>query len=615
MKARKMLSSALVAGMILSVTPSMIMAAGGGSGPTTYKGVGEIGAVQMDPYGVAPLTALIRSAGYALTDVIVTVKGKGEAGIPITYEVSNSKILQHGGIPVWGLYPDYQNTVEVSYKKSQAGSAPQAVKETYTIYAPPVSVYGSGTGQKTTLPEAKIVKPADKSIKSNLYLMNHLSSILPRAAQVTWNNPVGGALEWDYESYVWIVDTNGDIRWYLNVDKFRDPNDIRKKGNLMGFDQAKDGSLLWGTSQAYYKYDLMGREIFNREFPKSYIDFSHHMEETSKGNFLMRVASADYKRKDGKNVRTVRDVIVELDKDGNVVDEWKISEILDPYRDVNLLALDQGAVCLNVDASQAGHTANKEDMEGPHTPFGDVTGVGAGRNWAHINSANYDATDDSIILSVRNQSATVKIGRDKKVKWIIGSPEGWNKELVSKVLTPIDAKGHKIDCGPTGSKCPGYENPKGGFDWTWTQHTSYKINEKSKPGKVHVSVFDNGDSRGMEQPAMISMKYSRAVEYVVDEKNMTVQQVWEFGKERGFEWYSPITAVTEYQPKSDSMMVYSATAGLGDVKAFRSGKAQLTPYLHEFKYGTTESLLEMKFVNSNTIGYRALSIDLQPAFK
>ncbi|AOO63833.1 aryl-sulfate sulfotransferase [Sulfurospirillum halorespirans] len=607
MKIGKMLSSALVAGLILSVTPSIILAAGGASGPTTYKSVGQIGAVQMDPYGVAPLTALIRSAGFSLTDVTVTVKGKGDSGIPITYQVANTKILQNGGIPVWGLYPDYQNSVEVSYKKSQAGSTPQDVKETYTIYAPPITVYGSGTGQKTTLPKAVVVKPADKSVKDKLYLMNHLVSGLPNSSQVVWNNPVGGALEWDYESYVWIVDTNGDIRWYLNVDKFRDPNDIRKKGNLMGFDQTKDGSLLWGSSQAYYKYDLMGREIFNRQLPNSYIDFSHHMEETAKGHYLMRVASADYKRKDGKDVRTVRDIILETDKEGNVVDEWKLFEILDPYRDNNLLAMDQGAVCLNIDASQAGHTANKEDMEGPNAPWGDVTGVGAGRNWAHVNSVNYDETDDSIIISTRNQSAVVKIGRDKKVKWIIASPEGWNKDLSSKVLVPVDLKGNKIKC--ESSKC------EGTFDWSWTQHTAYKINEKSKPGKVHVSVFDNGDSRGMEQPAMPSMKYSRAVEYVVDEKNMTVQQVWEFGKERGFEWYSPITSVVEYQPKTDSMMVYSATAGLGDLQAFRSGKGSVIPYLHEFKYGTKDELFEMKFVDSKSIGYRALSIDIQSAFK
>ncbi len=39
------------------------------------------------------------------------------------------------------------------------------------------------------------------------------------------------------------------------------------------------------------------------------------------------------------------------------------------------------------------------------------------------------------------------------------------------------------------------------------------------PGKrAVVTAFDNGDARGMEQPAMPSMKYSRGVEYQIDEK-------------------------------------------------------------------------------------------------
>ncbi|MCD8213131.1 MAG: aryl-sulfate sulfotransferase [Campylobacter sp.] len=609
MKTKILLSSILVAGMLLSIGTTDIYAAGGSSGTKTYRGVGKIGAVVMNPYRVAPLTAIIKSGGHNLSDVKVTVKGKQDGGVDISYDVSDKKLLQHGGIPVWGLYPDYVNEVAVSYKRDG-----ESVSETYKIYAPAVSVLGTGTNQKRALPKAVVTKDNPKYHK-NLYLMNHLSSILPNAAQVTWNNPIGGALEWDYESYAWIVDGKGDIRWYLKTDEFRDPNNIMKKGNMMGFDQTKDGDIVWGQSQTYNRFDLMGRKIFQRELPKSYIDFSHHMEETSKGTFLMRVASADYKRKDGKNVRTVRDVILELDPNGNVVDEWKMMEILDPYRSTNVKVLDQGAVCLNVDASKAGHTASKEELEDSTAPFGDVAGVGAGRNWAHINSVNYDASDDSIIISSRHQSAVVKIGRDKKVKWILSSPEGWSKEFASKLLKPIDADGKPISCGESGSKCPGYESDKGGFDYTWTQHTAFKINEKSKGGKIHISVFDNGDTRGMEQPALANMKYSRAVEYEIDEKNMTVKQVWEYGKQRGFEWYSPITSVVEYQPTRDTMFIYSATAGLGDVVAFRQGRAQLTPFLDEIKYGTQEVEFEMKFIDSNAIGYRALPIDLQKAFK
>ena len=63
-------------------------------------------------------------------------------------------------------------------------------------------------------------------------------------------------------------------------------------------------------------------KFFNRELPASYNDFSHSMDVAQNGHYFLRVANADYKRADGKNVRTVRDVIVELDRDGNVVDDF-----------------------------------------------------------------------------------------------------------------------------------------------------------------------------------------------------------------------------------------------------------------------------------------------------
>ncbi len=72
----------------------------------------------------------------------------------------------------------------------------------------------------------------------------------------------------------------------------------------------------------------------------------------------------------------------------------------------------------------------------------------------------------------------------------LGSPEGWKKGWAEKVLKPVDAKGNPIKC--EGSKC------EGDFDRTWTQHTAFKIDEKSKGDIIYVSAFDNGDGRGME---------------------------------------------------------------------------------------------------------------------
>lgn len=128
-------------------------------------------------------------------------------------------------------------------------------------------------------------------------------------------------------------------------------------------------------------------------------DASHESIETVNGTVLLRVGKRDYRKEDGIHVHTIRDQIIEVDKSGRVVDVWDLTKILDPMRDALLGALDAGAVCVNVDLAHAGQQAKLE----PDTPYGDALGVGAGRNWAHVNSIAYDAKDDSIILSSRHQ--------------------------------------------------------------------------------------------------------------------------------------------------------------------------------------------------------------------
>ena len=317
------------------------------------------------------------------------------------------------------------------------------------------------------------------------------------------------------------------------------------------------------------------------------------------------MASSNFIRPDGRHVRTVRDVIAEVDKNGVVVDEWRLADILDPYRDNVLKVLDQGAVCLNIDASKAGKTLTDEEIAelDKQGHFGDVVGTGAGRNWLHVNSVDYDPEDDSIIISSRHQSAIIKIGRDKKVKWILGSHEGWKKPFQPMLLTPVDKNGQPIKC--EGSKC------EGGFDWTWTQHTAFKIDEKSKGDVIYVSAFDNGDARGMEQPALPEMKYSRSVIYMIDQKKMTVEQVWEWDKERGHDLFSAVTSLTEYQPDHDSVMMYFATAGAQyDLKTGAFNTAP-NPTIFEFKWGAKDPSVEIQLLDCT--GYQAWPFNIQKA--
>ena len=320
------------------------------------------------------------------------------------------------------------------------------------------------------------------------------------------------------------------------------------------------------------------------------------------------MAAFDYRRPDNKRVHTVRDVIVEVDKDGYVIDDWRLPEILDPYRSNVIQALDQGAVCLNIDASKAGQTLSAEDLakQEQEGTFGDVPGVGAGRNWAHVNSVDYDPTDDSIIISSRHQSAVVKIGRDKEVKWILASPEGWREGWADKVLKPVDHEGKPIKC--EGSKC------EGNFDWSWTQHTAWRIDEKSDENVIFITVFDNGDARGMEQPALPTMKYSRGVVYKIDQKKMTVEQVWEVGKDLGNEYYSPVTGLCRYEADKDSVTVFYSTAGLSFEKkpGLKAAATSPHPYLYEYKWGETQPAVEIKF--TDMFGYQAFPVSVEKAF-
>lgn len=88
--------------LVLAMLPAAAMAIGGASGPhTDFKMQGQhLGEVVMNPYKIAPLTAIIRDGGYTITDATVTIVPKTN-GHKISYKVSRAELLTHGGIPVW----------------------------------------------------------------------------------------------------------------------------------------------------------------------------------------------------------------------------------------------------------------------------------------------------------------------------------------------------------------------------------------------------------------------------------------------------------------------------------------------------------------------------------
>ncbi|HML76939.1 aryl-sulfate sulfotransferase [Geobacter sulfurreducens] len=510
---------------------------------------GELGKVIVNPYKVAPLTAIIEREGKDPKNITVTVLGKPGGGVDISYPVSEGALLNHDGIPVFGLYDDYVNQVKVDYTLDG-----KKVSTIYKIRTNPFTARMQ-EGRYEVKPKVDSAK-AVKGFEGRLYMLTMMGNA--DSKEWAWARPdhkVHGAGEWLEPAELYMVDTKGEIRWFFDSEQFYDKygRSIDDQGRIMSMHQMPNGDLVFGMAQKYFRYTLMGEQAYVRKLPRGYIDLSHEVLPMSNGHMLLRVAKTNYNIPGTKEVaHTVRDHVIEVDDGGRVVEEWDLVSIMgkNQFRKDLIVGLDARAVCLNIDMSAEHPVEVKEDI-----PFGDNTSTGAGRNWAHINSISYDKKDDSIILSMRHQGI-VKVGRDKQVKWILAPNVGWTKDMSAKVLTPVDSKGNKLDC--SGATCNNTE-----FDWSFTQHTAW-LSERGENNARYatISVFDNGDGRGHEQPAIPRDKWSRAVEYKIDEKNMTVQQTWQFGKDRGWDWYSPVTSNVKYDPEKGTYWMLSGNVHL-----------------------------------------------------
>ena len=187
----------LVACAAAAAMPFAAFAIGGPSGAKVdYHLQGHLGEVMMNPYGIAPLTAIVRDGGYTLSNVTVRVLPKLN-GQEIKYKVSERQLLTHGGIPIFGLYPDYVNKVELSYTRELRGKK-EKFTDTIQLYAPSVYFEVAGITMEKEVPYGVEVKKVDPEFKDRLYFVNNIAEKSGIGTRVVWNNPSGGALEWNF---------------------------------------------------------------------------------------------------------------------------------------------------------------------------------------------------------------------------------------------------------------------------------------------------------------------------------------------------------------------------------------------------------------------------------
>ncbi len=309
---------------------------------------------------------------------------------------------------------------------------------------------------------------------------------------------IGDGGEGHFLSYPFMIDEDGEIRWFLDLSHF---------GGIVYMVEAFDnGNLIFGHGSSVYEYDRLGREVDRWDFPGFL--FHHDVVERENGNLIVAVNEA--------GGETVEDHVIEVDREtGDVVAVWDFRDFLDPER--NHFVDDQ-------------------------------------RDWFHMNSVWYDEGDDALIASGRNQSAVVKVTRDGEVVWILGPHRGWGEEFTPFLLTAVDSNGdplpEDVQEGSAGTA---------DFDWGWGQHTAALL------PNGNLILFDNGFRRHFE-PVAPGSGFSRAVEYEIDEEEMTIRQVWEYGRERGSEYQSTIISDVDHLAETGHRLV---TPGItADRRAF-----------------------------------------------
>lgn len=392
--------------------------------------------VLLDPYDASPLTALILFETEEEVSPKITIEGKDKL---TTIETEFAKNTKHY-LPIYGLYADYNNKVDISYTLSDGKKITKQVEI-----------------QTDKLPDDFVLPTSVK--KDSSKLTNDLYFFTPSS-----------------KGYTCAYDVNGDVRWYLSNNAVWD-NTRLKNGHMMVSTERLVNSPYYMTG--LYEIDLLGH-IYNEYSLKG--GYHHDYFELPNGNLL--VASDDFNNESG----TVEDYIVELDRTtGNIIKTWDLKDIL-----------------------------NMEDGKSENWSSYD---------WFHNNSVWYDEVTNSITLSGRHQDAVINIDYTTgKLNWIIGDPTNWSSEYQKYFFTPVGED----------------------FEWQWSQHAAMITPEG------YVFIFDNGNNKSKDSSKYVDAtnSYSRGVMYKIDTDKMTIEQVYEYGKERGSSFYSPYISDVDYLSKN-----------------------------------------------------------------
>jgi hypothetical protein len=298
-----------------------------------------------------------------------------------------------------------------------------------------------------------------------------------------------------------VLDIDGNIRWI----------------NATGWTQNAflwDNVLYFSGGTSIYKEVLGGSPTLVADYYASDgVTGFHHNFDPGKNGLLVDVDAGPHQES----------TILEIDKDGAVLETWDISTIVR-----NAISAGGG--------NPSGLVRDNED-------------------WFHNNAATYWKSKDTVVISGR-EDFVIGIGySDKKIKWILGdTTKAWyvNYPSLQKYALQL-----------TGSSLP----PIG-------EHAV------SITSDGNLMLFDNGRASNNQWPAGIDRGYSAPRKYSIDTRRMRATEVWNY--EHGQTLYSDYCS-NVYEVK-DSLLVNYANER-GGLRLVGLGKGGQTAFEWHYPLG------------------------------
>jgi arylsulfate sulfotransferase len=415
--------------------------------------------VALDPYDVAPLSALVMFETEEPVSVTYFVEGKTEE---TTYPNSIEEFNTVHELPVLGLYAGVANNVHIELEDEEGNLSEHVVQI-----------------ETEELPEGFYELELVESQPDNMH------------PGITFLNSSAG----EYTA----VDHLGDVRFMIKPWMANNVEHLSNGNILIILRREHDEEEALSINYDHVvEMDLLGKPynsyLFEMDNNRNAVAFDHDIIELDNGNILGLVhdSQSEY----------VEDVMIEFD-------------------------LDTGEVVKATDFKDLFPSDYYEDYEYQGEPSYD---------WNHHNAIDQTEDGESLLVSVRNHDMVVKMTYpENDIEWISVIDENWEN-------TTRPPEEYMLE-------------PIGDVKFHMAHHAVEEMpDQDGNDDTTDIMLFDNNRMimRGHEEEAE---KYSRAVQYRINEVDMTIEEIWSYGEERGEYSYSDIVSDADYLEETNNVLV------------------------------------------------------------